>query len=273
MKKRNLICAAVLVAGVMLCGGCSSELTKYIDEEKASDIATFGKSFIEDKGDDIATLGKSFLDEKGDDIAALGKSYVSDKSDELISDAIQSSSELISQLVESVKAGKSEDGDSSFSGSDDEKQSDNASEGTGKSSSKGLLSSTVDLNFRDVDGKDKNYAFDYNGEEYSVEYCEDHWKIMDSYKINDSNDMVIICQALIDVHPVHGADMQSFRTADDMAYEWVQHNLAYEFLPEDNEWRIKSKDVDLNPEDQGKSFVEIYEERTGKEFKLSDFFH
>ena len=230
MKKRNMILIAGIVAGVMLCGGCSSELTKYIDEEKASDIATFGKSFIEDKGDDIAALGKSFLDEKGDDIAALGKSYVSDKSDELISDVIQNPS-------------------------------------------KGLLSSTADLNFRDVDGKDKNYAFDYNGEEYSVEYCEDHWKIMDSYKINDSNDMVIICQALIDVHPVHGADMQSFRTADDMAYEWVQHNLAYEFLPEDNEWRIKSKDVDLNPEDQGKSFVEIYEERTGKEFKLSDFFH
>lgn len=82
--------------------------------------------------------------------------------------------------------------------------------------------------------------------------------------------MVSICQALLDVHPVHGSDMQSIRTAEDMAYEWLQHNLAYELLPEDNPWRRNAKDVDLNPEDQNKTFREMYEDRTGKEFRLED---
>ena len=94
-------------------------------------------------------------------------------------------------------------------------------------------------------------------------------QIMNSYKISSESDMLVICQVLIDIHPIHGSDMESYRTADDMVYEWLQHNLAYELLPEDNYWRNKAKDVDFNPEDQGKSFVEIYEQRTGKEFDFS----
>lgn len=65
--------------------------------------------------------------------------------------------------------------------------------------------------------------------------------------------------------------MQSTRTAEDMAFEWLQHNLAYEFLPENNPWRENAKDVDLNPEDQNRTFQEMYEARTGKEFRLEDF--
>ena len=38
-------------------------------------------------------------------------------------------------------------------------------------------------------------------------------------------------------------------------------------------WRIKqnAKDVDLDPKDQNKTLKEMYENRTGKEFKIEDF--
>ena len=39
---------------------------------------------------------------------------------------------------------------------------------------------------------------------------------------------------------------------DDLVYEWQQHNLAYNILPDDNSWKEHAKDVDLNPADQGK---------------------
>ena len=55
--------------------------------------------------------------------------------------------------------------------------------------------------------------------------------------------------------------MQSWRSPEDMMYEWVQHNLAYEYLPESSEWKIRAKDVDLNPEDQGKSMREMFNVR------------
>ena len=75
-----------------------------------------------------------------------------------------------------------------------------------------------------------------------------------------------ICQALIDIHPIHGSDMISYRTSDDMVYEWLQHNFAYSVLPDDNLWKNNAKDVDFDPQDQGKSIKEIYEDRTGKKF-------
>ena len=128
----------------------------------------------------------------------------------------------------------------------------------------------LDIGLHDVDGKGKNYSFSYGGEDFKAQYTTDNWKIVDSYKITNTEDMVSICQALLDVHPVHGSDMQSIRTAEDMAYEWLQHNLAYELLPEDNPWRRNAKDVDLNSEDQNKTFREMYEDRTGKELHLED---
>lgn len=122
-----------------------------------------------------------------------------------------------------------------------------------------------------TDGGQRNYSFNYSGEDFSVVYTTDHWKIIDSYKITSASDMEVICQALINIHPIHGVDMVSYRTAEDMAYEWLQHNVAYEYLPDDNPWKAKCKDVDFNPEDQGKTFYEIYEERTGEEFDFSLF--
>ncbi len=136
----------------------------------------------------------------------------------------------------------------------------------------GILSDPSDINLRDADGNDKNYLFTYDGEDFSVVYTTDNWKVYDSYKINSTEDMTIICEALISVHQIHGSDMKSYRTAEDMAYEWLQHNIAYQFLPDESPWKVHAQNVDLDPKDQGKSFSEIYEDRTGKEFNLKDFF-
>ena len=136
----------------------------------------------------------------------------------------------------------------------------------------GILSDPSDINLRDTDGNGKNYLFTYDGEDFSVVYTTDNWKIYDSYKINNTEDMTIICEALISVHQIHGSDMESYRTAEDMAYEWLQHNIAYQFLPDESPWKVHAQNVDLDPKDQGKSFSEIYEDRTGKEFNLKDFF-
>ena len=135
----------------------------------------------------------------------------------------------------------------------------------------GTLSSVEDIGLHAVDESGKNYAFSYNQEEFSAQYTKDNWKIIDSYKITDMNDMVIICQALSDAHAVHGRDMESFRTPQDMAFEWLQHNIAYAFLPDDSPWKRSAKDVDLNPADQGKTFQEMYEDRTGKKLRIEDF--
>lgn len=124
----------------------------------------------------------------------------------------------------------------------------------------------------DIDGNGINYEFVYNDEVFKVVYSPDNWKIYDSYKINNTKDMKKICQKLIDIYPIHGSDMISYRNSDDMVYEWLQHNLMYEVLPEDNIWKDNAKDVDFDPKDQGKSLKEIYEDRTGKklDFDMSD---
>ena len=92
----------------------------------------------------------------------------------------------------------------------------------------------------------------------------------DSYKITNKNDIAIICQELINIHPIHGKDMKSFRKIDDLVYEWLQHNIAYNNLPENSKWKDNVKSVDLDPADQGRSLKEIYEARTGKEFNIKD---
>ena len=47
-------------------------------------------------------------------------------------------------------------------------------------------------------------------------------------------------------------------------YKDVEHRAIY---TEDNPWKENVKDVDLNPEDQGKSLEELYKERTGNSFE------
>lgn len=128
-------------------------------------------------------------------------------------------------------------------------------------SEKNTLNSTEDVNLLDLNGNEKNFSFTYKNETFSAIYSTDNWHIIDSYKITNYKDIVVICQALIDIHPIHGSDMESYRTAEDMAHEWIQHNLAYEVLPENNSWKKHAQNVDLNPEDQGKTLLEMYKSR------------
>ena len=126
------------------------------------------------------------------------------------------------------------------------------------------LSSVDDVVLVPTDDYACGYVFNYGGEEFIAYFDTYSWRVYDSYKITNHGDIVIICQALINVHPVYGADWESWRTAEDMAYEWEQHNLAYQMLPVNSHWRDDAKDVDLDPDDQGKSFRDIYESRTSE---------
>jgi hypothetical protein len=127
----------------------------------------------------------------------------------------------------------------------------------------GELSSVDDVALVPTDDYGCGYVFTYSGEEFTAYFDTYSWRVYDSYKITNHSDIVTICQALINEHPVYGADWESWRTADDMAYEWEQHNLAYQLLPSGNSWRENAKDVDLDPEDQGKNIYELYKARTG----------
>ncbi len=205
-------------------------------------------------------------------------------------EAVDEAKEKVKEFLDSVQEFAEDTGDSSEESeiSDEEPDKDSESgqgdltaeptdieSGSEKTNSSdesaGLLTSTADINLRDIDGSGTNYEFTYGGETFSALYYTDNWRIIDSYKINNESDMLIICQALIDVNPVHGSDMVSYRTAGDMTYEWVQHNLIYELLPEGDDLKAHAKDVDLDPGDQNKSLDEIYEDRTGKEFNINDF--
>ena len=127
-----------------------------------------------------------------------------------------------------------------------------------------------EINLRDIYGGGYQYLFTYKGEDYTAIYSYDNWCVYDSYKITSGRAMKKICQALIDEHPIHGSDYESFRTADDMVYEWKQHNIAHAVLPDDNAWKTTTGNVDFDPEDQGKSVQELYEDRTGEKFDLME---
>ena len=139
-----------------------------------------------------------------------------------------------------------------------------------KEKNDGILASSRELELKDIDGRKTNYSFIYKGEIFNATYTKDNWHIEDSYKITNKNDIAIICQELINIHPIHGKDMKSFRKIDDLVYEWLQHNIAYNNLPENSKWKDNVKSVDLDPADQGRSLKEIYEARTGKEFNIKD---
>jgi len=127
------------------------------------------------------------------------------------------------------------------------------------------LSSTEDIDLR---GDGWDYTFTYKDEDYNAEFNGDTWTIYNSYRIRNAQDILTICKALSEEHSVPSADGESYRTPQDMAFEWQQHNLAYEQLPEGNPWRESARNVDLDPDDQGKTFKEIYEERTGRKLDL-----
>ncbi len=124
-----------------------------------------------------------------------------------------------------------------------------------------FLTSADDIDLHATDDSGAYFAFVYNGEEFTALYFPDNWRIYDSYKIKDEDDIILICQALKDIYPIHSADYQSYRTAEDMAYEWLQHNIAYNILPDSSSWKESAKDVDIDPKDQGKSVYQMFLDR------------
>ena len=161
------------------------------------------------------------------------------------------------------QGGGSSGGDSQGGGSSDSGSSGQAD--TGSSTGDGFdvpatLASSEELMLTDEDGT--HFHFTYHDQLFRAEYMPDNWKIFDSYRITNNRDMIIICQALSDLHPIPSADHSGFRTAEDMAYEWHQHNLAYFLLPDEMKWKSNAKDVDLNPEDQGKNLIDFIIDRS-----------
>lgn len=133
-----------------------------------------------------------------------------------------------------------------------------AKTGTNKTS---LLTSADDIALTETG--EGSYTFTYDGETYNAYYTPDNWKIVDSYKITDKADMIVICKALSDIYPIHTSDYTGYRTPEDLAYEWEQHNTAYSMLPDSSKWKANTKDVDLDPKDQGKSFLDMARDRLG----------
>ncbi|MBR4530604.1 MAG: hypothetical protein IKO80_10065 [Lachnospiraceae bacterium] len=107
------------------------------------------------------------------------------------------------------------------------------------------------------------YTFSCGDQEYSAVYTKDHWKIIDSCGILSTRDMRVICDALISEHPVHGSDKASFRSAQDMAFEWLQHNQVCELITTENPMYAAVKDVDFDPADQGRTYMELIADRLG----------
>lgn len=126
----------------------------------------------------------------------------------------------------------------------------------------GLLESPADVQLTQVETNSSyydglTYVFSYDDEEFYAYYEPDCWTIYDSYKITNQADMECICQALLNEHSVHGQDLESLRTAADMAFEWHEHNLAYTYLPEDSPYRESAQNVDLDAEDQYKTLEDF----------------
>lgn len=288
MKKYSKYIAAILVcATCMQLSACGIS-----DIPGLSDVAGIADSADQNGSDiDSDTLSKAFSEklDQGKEIIENSEERISAFKDtaEDINEFADQATEFVSKMAEDTDAkgiidklkkatdseNKTGDTDNSSNSEASSKTTDDSSNSATDSSgeSAGLLTSTADINLTSADGGTKNYTFVYDGETYKAKHTADHWTIYDSYKINSKSDMMIICQALIDLYPVHGSDMVSYRTAEDMTFEWQQHNIGYIFLGEKSEWASHLKDVDFDPADQGKSFDEIYKDRTGKEFKFSDF--
>ena len=115
-----------------------------------------------------------------------------------------------------------------------------------------------------------DYVIDPDGLEVHAKWDKDEesWKIYNSYLINNENDMYKICTALYNLHPVPTAkNSTEYRTIDDMVYEWQEHNKGYLYSKRLPDGKLKNmgieatKDVDINPGDQGKNVYQLIWER------------
>ncbi len=272
MKKRFLTAA---LAMTLLLAGCGlNEYKEGLDDanelfsgalDAARELAGEAASLTGDAAPSASSIAEDIKSGLSEATESVPVDEIKDKIKENIKEAGKSAAESVTEAArEAAKDAASEMISKAVSGASSAASSDS------NSSSAGILKSTADIELENTDGKGENYRFYYGGDEFSAIYTEDNWKIIDSYLIVSESDMTIICQALIDEHPVHGKDLVSYRTAKDMAYEWQVHNIAYTFMEEDDPQRIKAKDVDFDPKDQGLTLEEFYETRTGKKFDISD---
>ena len=276
MKKKIL--AAGLIVSMILSGCSLSDYNEGLDDanelvsgvvDAMSGIADEASSVMQD----ASPTASSIADEVKNSIDVVKDSGVLDEVKENVKDGVKDAGKkaadaakdtLTETAKETIKNAVSEAGK--------ENLSDAASEALSSldnSSTAGILKSAADIELTDTDGNGKNYHFYYAGDDFTAIYTPDNWKVKDSYRIHSEADMIIICQALIDEHPVHGKDLVSYRTAEDMAYEWQIHNMGYAFFTDDENLRNKAKDVDFDPKDQGLTIEDFYESRTGKEFDVN----
>ena len=133
--------------------------------------------------------------------------------------------------------------------------------GPGYTEGESFIEGEPEISYEYTDEDFEYYSLEYAGGTFEVIHEYDNWKIFDSYKIRNSRDMEKICQSLIDIYPVHGRDLSSYRNAEDMTYEWVIHNIAYDILDDDDFYKQCAASVDLDPDEQNKTLLEIYSDR------------
>ena len=276
MKKKIL--AAGLIVSMILSGCSLNDYNEGLDDanelvsgvvDAMNDMASEASSVMQDASPTAASIAdevKNSIDvvkDSGvlDEVKENVKENVKDSVKEAGEKATDAAKQSLKDAAKDVLNGVSEDALTDAAG----KAMSTLDEG----STGGILKSAADIELTNTDGEGKNYRFYYAGEEFEAIYTPDNWKVKNSYKIHSEADMIIICQALIDEHPVHGKDMESYRTAEDMAYEWQIHNMGYAFFSDDENLRNKAKDVDFDPKDQGLTIEEFYESRTGKEFDVN----
>ena len=113
----------------------------------------------------------------------------------------------------------------------------------------------------------ERYFFTYGDEKYNATYTPysgGDWKVIDSYKITNRADIVMICEELSKLHRIEGRITQ-YRTAKDMADEWEIHNRGYAVaMNYGMDIAVaRLKDVDMDKKDQGKSFDDFLAEFMG----------
>ena len=120
--------------------------------------------------------------------------------------------------------------------------------------------SDINLSYVKTEETKAIYNFDYNSNTYTAIYSTDsaEWHINNSYQIENHDDIVLICSELIQEKPVPGIAEGTHRTASDLTYEWEQHNIAYYYLePFNIPVKNSVANVDLNRDDQGKSWLQL----------------
>ena len=272
MKKKIL--AAGLIVSMILSGCSLSDYNEGLDDanelvsgvvDAMSGIADEASSVMQDASPTAASIA----DEVKNSIDVVKDSGVLDEVKENVQDSVKEAGD---KATDAAKQSIKDAAKDALNGISKDALNDAASEALStvdSSSTAGILKSAADIELTDTDGNGKNYHFYYAGDDFTAIYTPDNWKVKDSYRVHSEADMIIICQALIDEHPVHGKDLVSYRTAEDMAYEWQIHNMGYAFFSDDENLRNKAKDVDFDPKDQGLTIEEFYESRTGKEFDVN----